>query len=302
MLKALKAKKTLERNKIKQLSRFIKSKVLVINLDEPFRSLSDEISIKFVDNFDKVESLEDIEIIYVGISRTNSLDDCKNTITNIKERCGYLNIPVLAAGNEASMFILKQAISFGATSILILPVNKKELIKNIEKNVKPAGKRISLNVSMVNPFISATKEVFEVMSGIHVKRKSLFLKKDYKIFGEISGIMGLTGDAAGSIAISFSYDLAKKVISVILDMEVAELEENDVKDGIGEILNMIAGQTKAILADTKYRFKLSIPAVVAGYGYEIYHPENAPCIVVIFEALDMQFALQVSLTPSDRKR
>jgi len=297
----LKAKKSLEKNKIKQISQFIKSKILVINLDKPFRSLSDEISIEFADNFDTVSSLEDVGIIYVGISRTGSLDDCKSTITNIKEKCGYLNIPILAVGNETSMFILKQAISFGATSILILPVNKKELIKNIEKNVKPAGKRISLNVSMINPFISATKEVFEVMSGIHVKRKSLFLKKDYKIFGEISGIMGLTGDAAGSIAISFSYDLAKKVISIILDMDVAELEENDVKDGIGEILNMIAGQTKAILADTKYRFKLSIPAVVAGYGYEIYHPENAPCIVVIFEALDMQFALQVSLAPSNKK-
>ncbi len=298
----LKAKNTLERDKNKQVSRFIKSKVLVIDLDKPFRPLSDEISIKFVDNFDKVASLEDIGIIYVGISRTNSLDDCKNAITNIKEKCGYLNIPILAAGNETSMFILKQAISFGATSILILPINKKELIENIEKNVKPAGKRMSLDVSMVNPFISATKEVFEVMSGIHVKRKALFLKKDYKIFGEISGIMGLTGDASGSIAISFSYDLAKKVISIILDMEVAEIEENDVKDGIGEILNMIAGQTKAILAGTKYRFKLSIPAVVAGYGYEIYHPEDAPCIVVIFEALDMQFALQVSLAPSNGKR
>ncbi len=298
----LKVKKTLEKNKTKQISQFIKSKILVINLDKPFRSLSDEIGIKFVDNFDKVTSLEDVGIIYVGISRTNSLDDCKNTITNIKERCGYLNIPIFAVGNETSMFILKQTISFGATSILILPINKKELIKNIEKNVKPAGKRISLNVSMVNPFISATKEVFEVMSGIHVKRKSLFLKKDYKIFGEVSGIMGLTGDAAGSIAISFSYDLAKKVISIILDMEVAEIEEDDVKDGIGEILNMIAGQTKAILAGTKYRFKLSIPTVVAGYGYEIYHPENAPCIVIIFEALDMQFALQVSLAPSNKKR
>jgi len=276
----------------------IKDKILVIGLNEPFKSLSDEIEFELLNNVDEIKTLDDIKVIYIGIDNRDSLDDVKAAIINIRRRCGYRNIPIVAVGNENTTFILNQTVSFGASSFLTLPKSREKLLENIKKHSLPIGKRIPLDVAMINPFISGTQQVFETMSGITVKRRSLFLKNDYKIFGEVAGIMELNGDASGSVAINFSHDLAKKIISIVLDIDIEELEDEDVEDGIGEILNMIAGQAKALLAGTKYHFTLSIPVVVIGYGYQMKYPKDAPCIVIIFDALDSQFAIQISLLPS----
>ncbi|NOZ83232.1 MAG: chemotaxis protein CheX [Epsilonproteobacteria bacterium] len=175
-------------------------------------------------------------------------------------------------------------------------------MENVDSSSKQGGRRVPLDVRLINPFISGTKEVFEVMAGIPVKRKSLSLKKDYKMFGEISGIMGLTGEAVGSIIISFPKKLADNVVSKFLGIEnVESINEDDIRDGVGEILNMIAGKAKTLLASTEYYFKLSIPTVIIGQNYEISHSKDTPCMVVIFEATNLQFVLQVSLAPHKKQ-
>ena len=68
-------------------------------------------------------------------------------------------------------------------------------------------------------------------------------------------------------------------------------------DGVGEIINMIAGQAKAMLVKTKYHFTISIPSVISGHGHEISHKKGTPNIVVLFEADGTPFALQVCLAP-----
>ncbi len=274
----------------------MKGRIIVIGLDEPFKSLADKYRIDIVESFDKIESLDDIEMVYIDLSLL-SVEECRKTIINIRRLCGFRNISVIAVGNAASEFILRESIYAGASSSIILPISKEDLMENIEKNAQPVGKRVPLDVKLINPFIAGTKEVFNVMAGIPIKRKSLFLKKDYKMFGEVSGIMGLTGDAVGSVVINFPKKLANRLISSILGLEEGEINDDDMRDGVGEILNMVAGKAKTLLANTKYHFKLSIPTVVVGHGYEISHPKDTPCIVVIFVALETQFAMQVSLAP-----
>ncbi len=274
----------------------MKGKIVVVGLDEPFISLSGKYHIDFIESFDKVVSLDDIEIVYIGVSQL-SVDECRKIITDIKRRCGFRNIPIIAVGNYTSEFVLRESVYAGASASLTLPVSKENLMENIEESTRPVGKRVPLDVKLINPFIEGTKEVFNVMAGIPIKRKSIFLKKDYKMFGEVSGIMGLTGDAMGSVVINFPKQLAIRLISGILGLEKGEISDDDMRDGVGEILNMVAGKAKTLLANTKYHFKLSIPTVVVGHGYEISHPKDTPCIVVIFVALETQFAMQVSLAP-----
>jgi chemotaxis protein CheX len=84
----------------------------------------------------------------------------------------------------------------------------------------------------------------------------------------------------------------------MLQMELHELNA-DVCDGVGEIINMIAGQAKSLLAKTKYRFNISIPSVVSGIDHEITHKKGTPNIVVLFDANGEEFALQVCLATTD---
>ena len=163
----------------------------------------------------------------------------------------------------------------------------------MKKALKPVGSHKAVDVSYINPFVNATLNVFETMAQTKAIRKELFLKKDYKMYGDISGVMGLSGTASGSVVISLTNKLAKILVGrMLMDENVAD---SDVRDGVGEIINMISGQAKAALANTKHHFALSLPTVVSGHGHEISHKKGTPCIVVVFQAENEKLAIQVSL-------
>ncbi|MFC1867649.1 chemotaxis protein CheX [Thermodesulfobacteriota bacterium] len=56
-------------------------------------------------------------------------------------------------------------------------------------------------------------------------------------------MIGLTGEAAGMISVSFS---EKCILAIVLNMFEEEMKElnNDIKDAVGEISNMISGQAR----------------------------------------------------------
>ncbi|MFC1734484.1 chemotaxis protein CheX [Candidatus Hydrogenedentota bacterium] len=125
----------------------------------------------------------------------------------------------------------------------------------------------------------------------------MFLKRDHRMFGDMSGVMGLSGDSVGSVIISLRMTLAARIVSTMLGVDTNALEAGDITDGIGEFINVISGQAKTRLAETEYRFKISLPSVVSGHGHEIAHQKHVPCIVIVFKSDDDEFALQISLVP-----
>ena len=156
----------------------------------------------------------------------------------------------------------------------------------------------SLDVNVINPFITAMVNVFQTMMQMEIKRTSLTLKKNDKMFGDITAIIGLAGSGSGSVMISFPMDLAKQIVSKMLGCEASVLSKLDVKDGIGEIVNMVAGSAKASFGETKYKFNISLPMVVEGeaQSVEICHKKGVPCIEVGFQTSDeSRFVLEVSL-------
>jgi chemotaxis protein CheX len=181
------------------------------------------------------------------------------------------------------------------------PLNPQELQAAVDKMTEPVGDSSSIDKFMIAPFVRATYEVLTTM--VHMKnlsRKKVFLKKNYKMFGDVSGIMGVSGSAKGAIAISLPYDLAKKMVANMLAIDVEDLEPPDVHDGVGELINMVTGAAKPFFQDTPYAFVLSIPTVTSGAGHEVFHRGKTPCVVLIFEVEGAEFALQISLDPEEK--
>ena len=112
----------------------------------------------------------------------------------------------------------------------------------------------SIDVNIINPFITAIVNVFSTMMQMEIKRTSLALKKNDKLFGDITAVIGLAGSGSGSVMISFPAELAGFIVAKMLGCEPVSLNKLDVKDGIGEIVNMVAGAAKASFGDTKYKF------------------------------------------------
>ena len=146
----------------------------------------------------------------------------------------------------------------------------------------------------INPFIESTLAVFETMLGIKPQKVNVFLKKEDEPSFDISGVIGLSGQAVGSVVISFPESLALKVVSKFIGEEKSKVD-NDVVDAIGELINMIAGGAKKIFTDKGLKFKISIPNVITGKGHKVKRPSNVPCIGVNFKIGDETFVIEVSL-------
>jgi len=124
------------------------------------------------------------------------------------------------------------------------------------------------------------------------------LKNNDMVFGDISALIGLAGSGSGTVIISFPRAFADKIVSNMLGCEQNTLNKDDIRDGIGEIVNMVAGAAKSSFSETKYKFNISLPTVVEGKPgeTEIIHKKGVPCIVVGFETPEGEkFVLEVSL-------
>lgn len=152
----------------------------------------------------------------------------------------------------------------------------------------------SISADWINPFIIATKEVLVEVLGVEPTLSKPYVKQSDEPLFDISGLIGLTGEAVGSIAFSLPKQTALKIVSKFIGEEVLGLSA-DTRDAIGELTNIIAGRVKKIFYEKNIRIKISVPNVIVGKEHTISSAKNIPTIVIPFESDMGNFAIQVSL-------
>jgi chemotaxis protein CheX len=149
-----------------------------------------------------------------------------------------------------------------------------------------------MDVSYINPFITATITTFKTMINLDVSPGKPSIKQEPFPAYDISGIIGLSGGAQGSIAISFPKPLALKIVSAMLGMDIRYIGA-EVTDGIGEIANIIAGNAKQHLRG--FSLSISLPNVVVGKDHILTGKKGVPVLVVPFQSEKGEFCMEVSL-------
>ncbi|MBD3319967.1 MAG: chemotaxis protein CheX [Chitinivibrionales bacterium] len=149
-----------------------------------------------------------------------------------------------------------------------------------------------MDVTYVNPFITSTIDTFKTMLNTEVKPGVPRAKKEPLPTYDISGIIGLSGDAQGSIAISFPKVMALKLVSTMMGMTIKVIGP-DLTDGIGEIANIIAGNAKQHF--NGLNLMISLPNVVIGRNHTLSTQKGVPTLVVPFGAPSGEFVMEVSL-------
>lgn len=139
-----------------------------------------------------------------------------------------------------------------------------------------------MNVEYINPFLNATVRVLKSMASLEVIPGNPYIKKDSNAVGDVSGIVGVTGDVEGSLSISFTAECIKQIVSNMLGEEVSDIND-DVKDTVGELANIISGDARRELSEKGLNLQGSIPTVVAGSGHEIRHIGKGPTIAIPFQ-------------------
>ena len=132
----------------------------------------------------------------------------------------------------------------------------------------------------IQPFINVCRSVFKDFIGQEIEANMPhFLEKDQATEWDISGIIGLSGEARGAVVISLKDDLALKLTG-ILTGKVHKVLYDDVVDAVGEIINIIAGNVKQELEDA-FRLVISLPTIVTGKGHTINWPTGQARVICI---------------------
>ena len=151
-----------------------------------------------------------------------------------------------------------------------------------------------MDVKLVNPFIDATLHVLETIASIRVRSGKPYLKKDQVARGDVTGVIGLTGEAQGTVSVSFSEKSILAIVSSMFGEEMKELNE-EIQDAVGEISNMISGQARQKLEELGRSLKAAIPTVIMGKGHSIAHITNQPIIAIPFDTDNGEFTIEVCL-------
>jgi chemotaxis protein CheX len=149
-----------------------------------------------------------------------------------------------------------------------------------------------MDVSYINPFITAMMNTFKTMMNIDVKPGKPMLKSSPYPSYDISGIIGLSGSAQGSIAISFPKIIALKIVSKLIGAEI-KVVGPELADGVGELANIVAGNAKQYL--TQFNLSISLPNVIIGKDHTIANQSGVPSIIIPFGCQLGDFAMEVSL-------
>jgi len=108
--------------------------------------------------------------------------------------------------------------------------------------------------------------------------------------------IGFTGNVEGSVAINVTGTVACKLVSKMLGTEITELSK-DVTDGVGELLNMIAGGAKNRLAALVPDFEISLPTAIRGQDLEMAMSAGTTAIHQGFECGDISFVIMAFYKP-----
>ncbi len=230
----------------------------------------------------------------------NDGEACLYEIGRVKKLTAFRDIPMLVCITKQNKVIARDAGEIGAAGSILKPFDPKTLAESLARATSPVGTKSDVNMKIVMPFVDGTVQVIETMTKEKTSRTSMFLKTNYSMFGDASGVMGITGETEGVVVVTFHRDLAFHLVAKMVGCGEDDLSVEDVNDGIGEIINMIAGSAKKTLSGTDFAFDISLPTVIMGHGHQIAHQRNVPVIVIVFDCNGKPFAIQLCVTSSDQ--
>ncbi len=151
-----------------------------------------------------------------------------------------------------------------------------------------------MDVKFINPFLDGTLEVLEKMVFIKPVVGKPFAKTDDTACGDVSGIIGMTGDAIGSLALTFSEECIIYITNKMLFENHTEINK-EILDTVGELTNIISGAARKIMEKDNLKVFAAIPAVVFGKGHTLRHIVQGPSIVLPFQTEKGSFVIDVCL-------
>lgn len=141
----------------------------------------------------------------------------------------------------------------------------------------------------------AVDEVFQALLGMEPEIGEPLLGQQSPLEAEVTVYVDLEGPRSGALALRCRKDLATHVTGTLLGLEVTEIDD-DVKDALGELANIIAGGFARRLETCGVTVNISLPTVVTDRRLSLWSmPGDQTWFCLPFRAENMTFTLDVCM-------
>jgi len=155
-----------------------------------------------------------------------------------------------------------------------------------------------MNVEYINPFIEASQQVFQMMTGIKPTLGKVHLKNSPYPSDSVAVIVGLTGKLRGQVIMSLDVNTAMSIASIMMGGMQIEKFDDMPRSAISELGNMIMGNTATILFAKGIGIDITPPSLLMGEKIIVSQSNMKTICVPLNLGDNRKFSIDISLENS----
>lgn len=179
-----------------------------------------------------------------------------NPVKLPREQVRFLGCPLILLSERAP--------AASADLVLAADTPDERILAVLKSHCSAQAVASSVRGELVEPLITAVEQTLTEMAAAEVVVQAVYSRAAPESWGDISGMVEIDAAHPGMLILSFSQAVAEALTHQVLVNATKEFTPSLVQDCVGEIVNVVAGQAKALLAGTPHAFRFGIPIVAHG--------------------------------------
>lgn len=128
-----------------------------------------------------------------------------------------------------------------------------------------------MDVVIINALLHSLYNIFQTMVGEEIEPGMPEPKHDKTARGEVTALIGMKAkNTNGSVSLTLNRATIDEIAPKLMGEEINDFDK-DAPDLVGELVNMLAGGAKRVLAKNGLDFDMQTPKLMVGVGHEIEH-------------------------------
>jgi chemotaxis protein CheX len=139
---------------------------------------------------------------------------------------------------------------------------------------------------------STTEDIFASMIFLELTSGEPLTEGKTDLGCFVTAMIGLSGDFNAILGIHCPAKVGTAIGGAMLGIELEEVDD-DIKDALGEIANMLAGGLKEAFTLQQVNLMLAIPTTISGSSYKISAPAGGERILIPFDVAAGRFYIDI---------
>ncbi|RME85177.1 MAG: chemotaxis protein CheX [Planctomycetota bacterium] len=163
-----------------------------------------------------------------------------------------------------------------------------------------------MDFEYLHPIIEATARIFRHLFQLEIRPLEYFYTHQERtqnpILCEVTGMIHFSNGVKGSLYLYLPQNLARKLIQKMLSLAQSDsLDKRILADGVGELTNLICGNSKEGLSKMCRKIELSLPHVIFGKSYKIMRPRDTVGLATLLDSEDGKFIIELNIKTNPNK-